>query len=153
VLVIIGLIIGGVLTGRDLINAALIRQQMTQLEQFAAAVNTYRTKYNNLPGDDPNALTFGLGPAGDGNGIIEFFHGIVTMEGHNAWAHLANAGLIQGPYTAGSCAAGVGFPRPKMHVAQTLTLDLASGFAMLTADYTGWDGGGRNIWVMEEYGS
>ena len=51
VLVIIGLIAGGVLVGRDLIEAAAIRQQITQVERFKTAVQTFRTKYNGLPGD------------------------------------------------------------------------------------------------------
>ncbi len=58
VLVIIGLIIGGVLVGQDLIKAAEIRAQITQIEQYNAAVNTFRTKYNGLPGDLRNAVSF-----------------------------------------------------------------------------------------------
>jgi prepilin-type N-terminal cleavage/methylation domain-containing protein len=62
VLVIIGLIAGGVLVGRDLIEAARIRQQITEIEQFKTAVNTFRIKYNGLPGDlnytDAAALGF-----------------------------------------------------------------------------------------------
>ena len=42
VLVIIGLIIGGVLLGRDLISAAAVRAQIAQIEKYNAAVNTLR---------------------------------------------------------------------------------------------------------------
>ena len=64
VLVIIGLLAGGVLVGRDLIEAAKIRQQITQIEQFKAAVNTFRAKYNALPGDllFTQATAFGFTP-------------------------------------------------------------------------------------------
>ena len=79
VLVIIGLIVGGVLVGRDLINAASIRSTVSQVEKFYQAVNTFYGKYGYLPGDIPNgpAVQFGMvargtSPAwGDGNGVIQ----------------------------------------------------------------------------------
>src|SRR4051812_11468551 len=77
VLVIIGLIIGGVLFGRDLIKAAQIRAQVSQIEKYRSATNTFRNKYNGYPGDLKNATNFGF-PArglyageGDGDGVIE----------------------------------------------------------------------------------
>jgi prepilin-type N-terminal cleavage/methylation domain-containing protein len=79
VLVIIGLIVGGVLVGQDLIRAAYVRAQISQIEKFNTAVNTFYGKYQALPGD-MNATTAqaygfaarGAGQGqGDGNGIIE----------------------------------------------------------------------------------
>jgi prepilin-type N-terminal cleavage/methylation domain-containing protein len=81
VLVIIGLIVGGVLVGQDLIRAAEVRATISQIEKYNTAVNTFRTKYNSLPGDlnAATATAFGFasrsasGTAGegDGNGVIE----------------------------------------------------------------------------------
>ena len=79
VLVIIGLIVGGVLVGQDLIRAAAVRAQVSQIEKYNTAVNTFRDKYGALPGDiqDPAASSFGFTPRGqlagegDGNGVIE----------------------------------------------------------------------------------
>src|ERR1035438_2217859 len=80
VLVIIGLIVGGVLVGQNLIAAAGVRATISQIEKYNTAVNTFRTKYNNqLPGDidATDAAQFGFaarGPnpgQGDGNGIIQ----------------------------------------------------------------------------------
>ena len=51
VLVIIGLIIGGVLVGQDLIEAAETRKQIQEIERYDAAANTFRTKYKGIPGD------------------------------------------------------------------------------------------------------
>ena len=51
VLVIIGLLAGGILLGRDLIEAARIRAQGSQIESYEMAINTFRLKYNMLPGD------------------------------------------------------------------------------------------------------
>lgn len=58
VLVIIGLIIGGILTGQELIHAAAIRKQIKQLQDYQVAFNTFRTKYNCIPGDCGNATQF-----------------------------------------------------------------------------------------------
>src|SRR5579863_4925333 len=79
VLVIIGLIVGGILTGRDLIDAASQRAQITQIERYQTAVHAFQAKYGGyLPGDipDPAASGFGFMPRGtldgqgDGNGLL-----------------------------------------------------------------------------------
>jgi len=110
VLVIIGLVTGGVLFGRDLIRAAQVRAQITQLERLDTAVNTFRLKYGCLPGDCDSAESQGLGTAanpganGDGNGIIDVdiiltvHYNLSTPEPANFWYHLARAGLIEGQY-------------------------------------------------------
>jgi len=51
VLVIIGLVAGGVLVGRDLIKASEIRATISQKIRYDTAVNTFKLKYNGLPGD------------------------------------------------------------------------------------------------------
>src|ERR1035441_8304528 len=82
VLVIIGLIVGGVLVGQDLIKAAEVRAQISQIEKYNTAVNTFRGKYDALPGDIPVTLVtrFGFTAApvragivgrGDGNGELD----------------------------------------------------------------------------------
>ncbi|MEQ1704651.1 MAG: prepilin-type N-terminal cleavage/methylation domain-containing protein [Rickettsiales bacterium] len=58
VLVIIGLIVGGVLVGRDLIKSAQLRSVLTDIEKFNSAANTFRTKYNCIPGDCSIATSF-----------------------------------------------------------------------------------------------
>lgn len=89
VLVIIGLIIGGVLAGQDLIKSASIRAAITDIEKINTAAVTFRTKYSGLPGDlkgnvaaefqlisgpagavpgRPNVATAGRG---DGNSVLE----------------------------------------------------------------------------------
>ncbi|MFT3786016.1 MAG: prepilin-type N-terminal cleavage/methylation domain-containing protein [Tepidisphaeraceae bacterium] len=77
VLVIIGLIVGGVLAGQELINLAKIRKQVSQIEEYKTAIVTFKLKYNCLPGDCSNAVQFGFQPRGsapgegDGNNLIE----------------------------------------------------------------------------------
>ena len=50
VLVIIGLIVGGILTGKDLIRAAELRSVQSDKEKIVTAINTFELKYNCLPG-------------------------------------------------------------------------------------------------------
>ncbi len=78
VLVIIGLIVGGVLVGQDLIKAASIRATVSQIEKYSTAVNTFRGKYNGIPGDIANGDDFfasitndGESNQGDGDGLVE----------------------------------------------------------------------------------
>lgn len=100
VLVIIGLIVGGVLTGQTLIEVAKVRAQMTQLDQLDAALNAFRAKYDCLAGDC-NAASGVVGAAGDGNGLIDFNGGTwsATLEAALTPNQLATAGLITGSYT------------------------------------------------------
>jgi prepilin-type N-terminal cleavage/methylation domain-containing protein len=116
VLVIIGLIVGGVLVGQDLIKAAEVRAQISQIEHYQTAANTFRLKYGALPGDiaEPNASAFGFKPrgivpgSGDGNEIIEgrygpgadTYNGISACGGETVmfWADLATANLIEGRF-------------------------------------------------------
>jgi prepilin-type N-terminal cleavage/methylation domain-containing protein len=86
VLVVIGLIVGGILVGQNLINSATARAQVTQIEKYNTAVNTFRGKYGGLPGDMSASIASqfgfmgrGTGPGqGDGNGVIEGFNGSVA---------------------------------------------------------------------------
>ena len=67
VLVIIGLLVGGVLVGRDLIEAAKMRRQMTALEELDAAANTFKLKYGGIPGDLLYSKCAAYGLPCDGN--------------------------------------------------------------------------------------
>jgi prepilin-type N-terminal cleavage/methylation domain-containing protein len=110
VLVIIGLIVGGVLVGQDLIKAAELRATISQKEKFDAAVNTFRSKFNGVPGDlatyarftgqlTTAGLTGGTG-FGDGNGLIQGVGGVGTDnvgfvgEIKLFWRQLSDAALL-----------------------------------------------------------
>jgi len=120
VLAVIGLIVGGILVGQDLISAAGVRAQISQIEKYQTAVNTFRGKYGYLPGD-MNASTarlFGFAARGafagegDGNGLIEGIDsnaaasndGANIVQGETAmfWVDLGQAGLVDGGFNAGS---------------------------------------------------
>ncbi len=55
VMIIIGLLIGGVLKGQELIGNAQIASTVSQIKGLDAAVSTFDDKFNALPGDIPNA--------------------------------------------------------------------------------------------------
>lgn len=144
VLVIIGLIIGGVLVGQDLIKAAEVRSTVAQLEGYNAAVNTFRSKYNSIPGDIRNAQDFfdvGVWTElenGNGNRRLEVCDGAVagdstctafeavgagtthSGEALQFWHHLSAAELVGGYYNGlpgdGSNGGGIetSFPRSNM---------------------------------------
>lgn len=118
VLVIIGLIVGGVLIGQDMIKSAELRATVTQLERYTAAANTFRSKYNGLPGDLQNATNFGFvtragtDGAGDGDLLIESTDDTTAITrtyhlGENSvfWNDLATANMIAESTTTGTSAA------------------------------------------------
>lgn len=117
VLVILGLLVGGVLSGQALIRAAELRSLSTELGRYTTAVNVFRDKYFALPGDMTNATSFwgkdvaacnsqsgaGTSPGtcnGDGDGS---FSGAgapsSTGEDWQSWKQLALAGLIEGTFS------------------------------------------------------
>ena len=113
-LVIIGLIVGGIVVGQSLIAAATVKAQITQISKLNVATNTFRAKYNYLPGDipDPDASSFGFQARGaspgqgDGNGLIQASFGAWGAQGYPkgdetimCWADLSKAGLIEGSFT------------------------------------------------------
>jgi prepilin-type N-terminal cleavage/methylation domain-containing protein len=67
VLVIIGVILGGVIKGQELVRSSKIKRLYRDFQSVQYAYLTYQEQNNmRLPGDDSNAT-----PAGDGDGIVE----------------------------------------------------------------------------------
>ncbi len=58
VLVILGLLVGGVLTGRELIKSAALKKDVNFVEQTRSMAMAFRDKYFQLPGDMNNASQF-----------------------------------------------------------------------------------------------
>jgi len=55
VLVILGLLVGGTLTGQSLIHAAELRSVVKDYEKYKTAMHVFEDKYFALPGDMTNA--------------------------------------------------------------------------------------------------
>jgi prepilin-type N-terminal cleavage/methylation domain-containing protein len=101
VLVIIGLLLGGVLKGQELITSARVRNLISQQDGIKAAFFGFQDRYRALPGDYAAASTNinGVTIAGDGNGRIEAPNTSGTYETILAWNHLTAAGFLNGSYT------------------------------------------------------
>ncbi|MBU1565735.1 MAG: prepilin-type N-terminal cleavage/methylation domain-containing protein [Proteobacteria bacterium] len=100
VLVIIGLLLGGVLKGQQLIANAKIKSLVNHANGLAAAVYAYQDRYKALPGDDPRAQT-NLPMASGGCQAANLVNGNGNGQIGEYWAaaeHLACAGLITGTY-------------------------------------------------------
>ena len=96
VLVIIGLILGAILKGQEMIKNAKIKRLKTDIDSIVAAAYSYQDRYGFLPGDDPNAnARFGNGCVGNGDGIISN-----TSKSRDEyvcfWKDLVDAGFISG---------------------------------------------------------
>lgn len=104
VLVIIGLLIGGVLKGREMITNAKIKRIENDFAGVSAAIFAYQDRYGVLPGDDPAAATrfsgtWGASDNGNGNGNISGGWNSTNNgnESRKIWKHLRGAGLVAGP--------------------------------------------------------
>jgi prepilin-type N-terminal cleavage/methylation domain-containing protein len=106
VLVIIGLLLGGVLKGQELIYNQKIKTTYDNYRQYTAAMYGYQDRYRALPGDDAKANTRGFvstGPGiaiGNGDGIIGGTAGTTCAaaggETCQANYHMRLAGFLSG---------------------------------------------------------
>ena len=97
VLVIIGILLGAVLKGQQLIWNAKIKRLQNQLKEFQAAFYTYYDKFGYYPGDDPKAGDRWSGaPNGDGDGLVEGGYCTGNEESCYLWRHLRYANIISG---------------------------------------------------------
>jgi len=115
VLVIIGLLLGGILKGQEMITQAKIKNVIADFSGISAAYHGYQDRYRAIPGDDRNAATRWVGAvAGDGDGQLGGLYnsGTATDESRKWWDHLRRAGFISGtgdqqPFNAVSGLVGV----------------------------------------------
>ena len=102
VLVIIGLLLGGVLKGQELINSARVKNLATDFRNLPVLIYGYQDKYKALPGDDIAAVSHVAATGnGDGNGIIngKWDSTTTTDESQLFWQDVRLAGLAPGPTT------------------------------------------------------
>jgi prepilin-type N-terminal cleavage/methylation domain-containing protein len=122
VLVIIGLLLGGVLKGQELINSAKVKNFATDFRNVPLFIYGYQDKYKALPGDHHTVTTAISGstlatlpassgnpavactnPSGGstctGNGVIDgvWTSTTTTHETQLFWQHVRMAGLAAGP--------------------------------------------------------
>ena len=121
VLVIVGLLVGGVIKGQELIKEAKIRSAVARIGDFNSGLNTFRAKYKAIPGDIKSADAFGINRPkgasatssnhitsdtgttnddGNGDGILQAVNtGTITYDAYageyaNFWVHLSSLATI-----------------------------------------------------------
>lgn len=118
VLLLIALLIGGILTAKNVIRSAELKSISEEIGSLRQVVSTFKERYGSYPGDMFNATKFwGAENAsqatcvltksasvatcnGDGNGWITTSGvGNTYYEAHRFWQHLTNAGLLSGRYS------------------------------------------------------
>jgi len=112
VLVIIGLLLGGVLKGQELVNSAKVKNLANDFRAISSFVYAYQDRFRAMPGDDQAANTHVNGgtvattPAGAslGNARINGNWNSVTTtdESYLFWQHVRLAGLATGTPTVGN---------------------------------------------------
>ncbi len=105
VLVIIGLLLGGILKGQEMITQARIKNVINDFNGITAAYASYQDRYRAIPGDDPGAQArWTLPPANSGNangdgGLAGNYNdptAAAEPETRLFWWHLRQAGFIPG---------------------------------------------------------
>ena len=99
VLVIIGLLIGGVLKGKAMIDNAKQKRVKSDVDGVVAATYSYQDKYGFLPGDDPtdvSAAPLSVAGCTGGNGDGIFSN---VAEDTCAWRAIIAAGFVSGDKT------------------------------------------------------
>jgi prepilin-type N-terminal cleavage/methylation domain-containing protein len=114
VLVIIGLLLGGILKGQEMITQAKIKNTMADFSGISAAYHGYQDRYRAIPGDDKAADRWSGAAVGDGNGLVagKYNSGTATDESRKFWDHLRRAGFVSGsgtnqPYNSATGMIGV----------------------------------------------
>ena len=121
VLVIIGLLLGGVLKGQELIENSKTKSIVNDMKAVQAAYNGYIDRYKSLPGDEAAATMTARGWAGTagapvataGNGVLNITAaetitgGAAATEAAAFWRALRGSGLLAGDPTAVHAAGGL----------------------------------------------
>ena len=110
VMIIIGLLIGGILKGQELIANAQVTATASQIKAYEAAMTTFRDSYDAVPGDMaapgarlPNCTVAPCSAVGSGNNRLDqtpeavaTAPGVGAAEASRFFIHLAAADLIGG---------------------------------------------------------
>lgn len=115
VLVIVGLLLGVLLKGQEMIVQSRIKNAIGEFTAVEAAYHAYRDRYLEYPGDDSRAGTRWTGAvSGNGDGSVggRYNSGNAADESRLWWDHLRRANILTGsgssqPFNAVSGLVGV----------------------------------------------
>lgn len=143
VLVIIGLLLGGVLKGQELINSAKVKSYATDFRNIPVFLYGFQDRFRALPGDDPAIVahvtgTLATTPAGTiGNGVINGAWNTTTNTDESClfWQHVRLANVAPGSTTVDCSAGGTYWPRNAN--GGPIGLQSNTGFATITGGLNG----------------
>jgi prepilin-type N-terminal cleavage/methylation domain-containing protein len=148
VMIIIGLLIGGVLKGQELIKNAQVTSTIAQLKGIDGATSSFRDMYNGLPGDIANPTTrlpncttgvcAGTTAASWGDNVLNTVPGVAPgTEATAYFVHLSHADLLTGvnpAAVAGECGTwGACFPEASIRGAGIMVGSSAGNVALATS--------------------
>lgn len=126
VLVIIGLLLGGVLKGQELINSARVKSLATEFKNIQVYVYGYQDRFRAIPGDDRAAVNHvGATNNGNGDGIIGGAWNAAAGESFNFWQQVRLAGFAPGSTNL----ADVNYP-PQNTAGGRIGIQSVNGFAI-----------------------
>jgi prepilin-type N-terminal cleavage/methylation domain-containing protein len=107
VLVIIGLLLGGILKGQEMIIQAKVKNSIQDFSGVSAAFYGYQDRYRAIPGDDAGATRWTGGVAGSGDRILQGTYNAAaaappsaavtgTVESLLWWDDLRRSGFVTG---------------------------------------------------------
>ncbi|MEQ8661569.1 MAG: prepilin-type N-terminal cleavage/methylation domain-containing protein [Gammaproteobacteria bacterium] len=134
VLVIIGLLLGGILKGQELIQSARVRNIADQNSGVQAAYYGFIDRYRQVPGDwsAVNAVKAipGVTTGGNANGRLDAVGGNDYTEALALWEHLSKSRFIQGNFVGGN-------DQPTVDETDQAPRNAFNGFLMLyrSSDY------------------
>ncbi len=112
IIVIVGLLIGAVSVGANMMRAAEIRTILEEKRTFETAIANFQAKFDWLPGDMPNATSVWGSAAcpggaatgtqtcnGNGDNLVTYGAASQLTEAFTFWQQLGHAGFIDGTYS------------------------------------------------------
>lgn len=120
VLTIIALLVGSVLTGKNMIRSSAVQSTVARVQEYRGAIDKFTDRFIELPGDFSSASTYWTG-AYDGNGDSHVGGGLDTScagdyeEQWAAFEHMGKAELIEGQYNT----SGGNTPNPGVNTPAT----------------------------------
>lgn len=158
VLVIIGLLLGGVLKGQELIQSARVRNLISVQDGIKAAFFGFQDRFRAFPGDYSLATTNinGATVNGNGNGRIENnaacggAAGCQAQENIGVWDQLSHAGFINGTYTFAAAMSDATNPKNPYGIYLDLIYDNTYGLANSPTKHNLKTGGQIPIEIIAE---
>ncbi len=118
VLIIVGIVVGGLVAAKSMMQTAKLQGIVSDWQKYASATNNYFTKYSYWPGDDFEAnARWGTATSGTGDGALG--DTASSNEYYYFWQDLSLAGFITGNFSGTNTTTGTTLSVPKTTLQNT----------------------------------